>query len=272
MSLFFKGYWSPKTEEFVVTETDDLTAILVDSTDATPHGKCNAVYIGYAPSTAQVAALTAYSAQYKVRLVYFPSALTHTTDEFTAKLGIQTYFAGDIVTPAYVQLTTLGGEKVSITQPGFQTDPNVFSPPLFSYPVIINAVPEEGVVEVLAQLALNIWGTNEAAVAQRCTGQDLSNLLGVQQSLNTQYSGSEIITEFAFNGGGIAEHVSQSVEDISYVPNYEETMVTLKGTKWFEDGQPFLAKTFPSVELVHAGRSIQRPAYACFKRVSWVLA
>ncbi|CAB1101161.1 unnamed protein product [Ectocarpus sp. CCAP 1310/34] len=80
-------------------------------------------------------------------------------------------------------------------------------------------------------------GTNEAAVAQRCTGQDLSNLLGVQQSLNTQYSGSEIITEFAFNGGGIAEHVSQSVEDISYVPNYEETMVTLKGTKWFEDGQ-----------------------------------
>ncbi|CBJ25809.1 conserved unknown protein [Ectocarpus siliculosus] len=319
MSLFFKGYWSPKTEEFVVSDTDDLTALLVDSTDATPHGKCNAVYIGYAPSTAQVAALTAYSAQYKVRLVYLPSALTHTTAEFTTKLGIQTYFAGDIMTPAYVQLSALGDEKVSITQPGFQTDPNLFTPALFSYPVIINAVPEAG-IEVLAQYVdsagepylsgaagdqenaavlsytgadgheelhvfntigwfdagawpwahfYNEWATkgifmgerrfylgavvddlflstpefeydggmNEAAVSQRCTGDDLSQLLSVQQALNTQYSGSEIITEFAFNGGGIAEHVSQSVEGITYVPNYEETMVTLKGTKWFEDGQ-----------------------------------
>ncbi|CAN0356712.1 unnamed protein product, partial [Ectocarpus fasciculatus] len=47
MSLFFKGYWSPKTEEYVVDDTDDLTALLVDSTDTSgvPHGKCNAVYI-----------------------------------------------------------------------------------------------------------------------------------------------------------------------------------------------------------------------------------
>ncbi|CAM9848210.1 unnamed protein product, partial [Ectocarpus fasciculatus] len=321
MSLFFKGYWSPKTEEYLVDETDDLTALLVDSTDTSgvPHGKCNAVYIGYAPSTDQVAALTAYSAQFKVRLVYFPSALTHTTAEFTTKLGIQTYFAGDIVTPAFVQLSALGGEKVSITQPGFKTDPNLFTPALFSYPVIINAVPEAG-IEVLAQYVdsagepylsgaagdqtnaavlsytgadgheelhvfntigwfdagawpwahfYNEWATkgifmgerrfylaavvddlflatpefeydggmNEAAVSQRCTGQDLTNLLSVQQALNTQYSGSDIITEFAFNGGGIAEHVSQAVEGITYVPDYEETMVTIKGTKWYEDGE-----------------------------------
>ncbi|CAM9520719.1 unnamed protein product, partial [Ectocarpus fasciculatus] len=321
MSLFFKGYWSPKTEEYVVDETDDLTALLVDSTDTSgvPHGKCNAVYIGYAPSTDQVAALTAYSAQFKVRLVYFPSALTHTTEEFTTKLGIQTYFAGDITTPAFVQLSTLGGEKVFITQPGFQTDPNLFTPALFSYPVIINTVPEDG-IEVLAQYVdsagepylsgdagdqenaamlsytgadgheelhvfntigwfdagawpwahfYNEWATkgifmgerrfylaavvddlflstpefeydgelNEAALSQRCTGEDLTNLLSLQQTLNAQYSGSDIITEFAFNGGGIAEHVSQAVEGITYVPDYEETMVTTKGTKWYEDGQ-----------------------------------
>ncbi|CBJ25804.1 conserved unknown protein [Ectocarpus siliculosus] len=319
MSLFFKGYWSPRTEEYVVSETDDLTALLVDSSDTTPHGKCNAVYVGYAPSTDQVAALTAYSAQFKVRLVYFPSALTHTTAEFTTKLGIQTYFAGDIVTPAFVQLSDLGSTKVSITQPGFKTDPNLFTPALFSYPVIMNEVPETG-IEVLAQYAdsagepylsgaagdqenaailsytgadgheelhvfntigwfdagawpwahfYNEWATkgifmgerrfylaavvddlflstpefeydgdmNEAAVAQRCTGEDLTNLLSVQQALNTQYSGSDIITEFAFNGGGIAEHVSQAVDGITYVPDYEETMVTIKGTKWYEDGQ-----------------------------------
>ncbi|CAN0407945.1 unnamed protein product, partial [Ectocarpus fasciculatus] len=61
------------------------------------------VYVGYAPSTDQVTALTAYSAQFKVRLVYFPSALTHSTESFTTKLGVQTYFDGDIVTPAFVQ-------------------------------------------------------------------------------------------------------------------------------------------------------------------------
>ncbi|CAM9641494.1 unnamed protein product, partial [Ectocarpus fasciculatus] len=319
MSLFFKGYWSPKTEEFVVDETDDLTALLVDSTDTTPHGKCNAVYIAYTPSAAQVTALTAYSAQFKVRLVYLPSALTHSTESFTTKLGIQTYFAGDITTPAFVQLSALGGEKVSITQPGLKTDPNLFTPALFSYPVIINAVPEEG-IEVLAQYVdsdskpylsgdagdqenaamlsytgadgheelhvffsmgwfdagawpwahfFNEWATkgifmgerrfylaavvddlflatpefeydgdmNEAAVSQRCTGEDLTSLLSVQQALNTQYPGSDIITEFAFNGGGIAEQVSKSVEGITYVPDYEETMVTVKGTKWYEDGQ-----------------------------------
>ncbi|CAM9255649.1 unnamed protein product, partial [Ectocarpus sp. 8 AP-2014] len=321
MSLFFKGYWSPKTEEHVVTEGDDLTALLVDSSDTSgvPHGKCNAVYVGYAPSTDQAAALTAYSAQFKVRLVYFPSALTHTTAEFTTKLGIQTYFAGDITTPAFVQLSDLGAEKVSITKPGFKTDPNLFTPALFSYPVIINTVPDDG-IEVLAQYVdgdsepylsgaagdqenaamlsytgadgheelhvfftigwfdagawpwahfFNEWATkgifmgerrfylaavvddlflstpefeydgemNEAAVSQRCTGQDLTNLLRVQDAFSTQYSGSDIITEFAFNGAGIAEHVSQSVDGITYVPNYEETMVTIKGTKWYEDGQ-----------------------------------
>ncbi|CBJ25803.1 conserved unknown protein [Ectocarpus siliculosus] len=321
MSLFFKGYWSPKTEEHVVKEGDDLTALLVDSSDTSevPHGKCNAVYVGYAPSTDQAAALTAYSAQFKVRLVYFPSALTHTTAEFTTKLGVQTYFAGDITTPAFVQLSDLGGEKVSITKPGFKTDPNLFTPALFSYPVIINTVPDDG-IEVLAQYVdgdsepylsgaagdqenaamlsytgadgheelhvfftigwfdagawpwahfFNEWATkgifmgerrfylaavvddlflstpefeydgemNEAALSQRCTGEDLTNLLRVQEALNTQYSGSDIITEFAFNGAGIAEHVSQSVDGITYVPNYEETMVTIKGTKWYEDGQ-----------------------------------
>lgn len=49
-------------------------------------------------------------------------------------------------------------------------------------------------------------GFNEAT-ERRCTGTDLANLLGVQDQLNSQYAGSEIITEFAFNGGGIAEHV-----------------------------------------------------------------
>ncbi|CAM9455735.1 unnamed protein product [Ectocarpus sp. 8 AP-2014] len=224
------------------------------------------------------------------------------------------------MTPAFVQLSDLGSTKVSITQPGFKTDPNLFTPALFSYPVIINAVPEDGVVEVLAQYVdsagdpylsgaagdqenaavlsytgadgheelhvfntigwfdagawpwahfYNEWATkgifmgerrfylaavvddlflstpefeydgemNEAALSQRCTGEDLTNLLSVQQALNTQYSGSDIITEFAFNGGGIANHVSQSVENITYVPEYEETMVTTKGIKWYEDGQ-----------------------------------
>lgn len=44
-----------------------------------------------------------------------------------------------------------GGDKVSITQPDLQTDPNVFDPPLFSYPVLLlNGVdvPEREVLAV----------------------------------------------------------------------------------------------------------------------------
>lgn len=49
-----------------MSQADDLTALLVDANDATPHGKCNAVYVGFEPSAAQAAALAAYSAQFKV--------------------------------------------------------------------------------------------------------------------------------------------------------------------------------------------------------------
>lgn len=49
-----------------MTQADDLTSLLVDATDATPHGRCNAVYVGYEPSAEQAAALSAYSAQFKV--------------------------------------------------------------------------------------------------------------------------------------------------------------------------------------------------------------
>lgn len=68
MCLFMCIISVPKKsqEEFVVSDTDDLSTLLVDAEDATPHGKCNAVYVGYAPSVAQVAALTAYSIAYKV--------------------------------------------------------------------------------------------------------------------------------------------------------------------------------------------------------------
>lgn len=48
---------------------------------------------------------------------------------------------------------------------------------------------------------------NEAAEFQRCTAEDLRNLLALQGSLNAQYPGSQIVTEFAFNGGGIAVEV-----------------------------------------------------------------
>lgn len=50
-----------------MTQTDDLAPLLVDATDATPHGLCNAVYVGFEPSSDQAAALAAYSAQFKVR-------------------------------------------------------------------------------------------------------------------------------------------------------------------------------------------------------------
>lgn len=56
-------------EEIVVSDTDDLLGLLVDDTDATPHGKCNAVYVGFSPSAAQATALTTYSAQYKARFL-----------------------------------------------------------------------------------------------------------------------------------------------------------------------------------------------------------
>lgn len=49
-----------------MSTTDDLSSLLEDTSDpTTPHGRCNAVYVGYEPSTEQAAALTAYSAQFK---------------------------------------------------------------------------------------------------------------------------------------------------------------------------------------------------------------
>eukprot|EP00903_Cladosiphon_okamuranus_P014195 g13189.t1 len=322
MSVFFKGFWSAKTETHIVSQADDLTALLVDTSDSTPHGRCNAVYVGFEPSTVQAAALTAYSAEYKVRIVYFPFANTHENMEFRAKLGIETYYQPPLQFPAFVQLNGAGAKKVSITQPDLQTNPNKFEPPLFSYPVILLnglVVPgrevlavfaDESSTPILSGLAgnqqnaamlsytgadgheemhvffsmasfdvagwpwahyLHEWaskgifmgerrfylgavvddlflftpvfeydgGENEGEQV-RCTGDDLSNLLDVQEALNDQYPGSDIITEFAFNGGGIAEKVEKETGDpvnINYVPNFEETEVTMKGTQWQEKGQ-----------------------------------
>ncbi|CAB1104851.1 unnamed protein product [Ectocarpus sp. CCAP 1310/34] len=179
-----------------------------------------------------------------VRLVYFPSALTYTTESFTTKLGVQTYFVGDIVTPAYVQLSDPGGEKVSITKPGFKTDHNLFKPSLFSYPVITNAGPEEG-VEVLAQY---VDSDSEPYLSGAAGGQEKVRMLSY-----TGADGHEELHVFftigRFDAGAVdtvqsnvffrrcdtTEQVSQSVDGITYVPNYEETMVTMvtiKG-KWY---------------------------------------
>lgn len=50
-----------------MTAADDLTPLLVDVGALTPHGRCNAVYVGFEPSATQAAALTDYSARFKVR-------------------------------------------------------------------------------------------------------------------------------------------------------------------------------------------------------------
>lgn len=57
---------------------------------------------------------------------------------------------------------------------------------------------------VLCVCVLSLPGIQEV----RCSATDLVNLKGVQDSLNTAYPGSNIVTEFAFNGAGILEHVS----------------------------------------------------------------
>lgn len=54
-------------------------------------------------------------------------------------------------------------------------------------------------------------GACEADVESRCSGSDLDALKGVQDALNLEYPGSNIVTEFAFNGAGILEKVRWSV-------------------------------------------------------------
>lgn len=41
----------------------------------------------------------------QVRIVYFPSSLTHSSDLYKAKLGIDTYFADPLQFPAFIQLS-----------------------------------------------------------------------------------------------------------------------------------------------------------------------
>lgn len=43
--------------------------------------------------------------------------------------------------------------------------------------------------------------------------------------------------------------VSKVVDGIAYVPDYEETEVTTKGTKWFEKGESFLFRMICSCFL-----------------------
>lgn len=50
-------------------------------------------------------------------------------------------------------------------------------------------------------------GNNEAPVSSRSSGADLVKLKAAQDNLNAQYSGSEIVTEFAANNAGILEKV-----------------------------------------------------------------
>lgn len=43
--------------------------------------------------------------RFQVRIVFFESSLTHTNRAYQAKLGIETYFDGPIMTPSFIQLS-----------------------------------------------------------------------------------------------------------------------------------------------------------------------
>lgn len=44
-------------------------------------------------------------ARVQVRIVYFPSSLTHSTTEYQTKLGVETYYAAPLLQPAFIKLT-----------------------------------------------------------------------------------------------------------------------------------------------------------------------
>lgn len=102
-------------------------------------------------------------------------------------------------------------ETKALSQPG-TNETNLAVTPL--PPVLINQGMRRfylGAVVDDLFLATNCFeydgGANEAQPADRCSGEDLANLLLVQQALNAEYPGSDIITEFAMNGAGIADKV-----------------------------------------------------------------
>lgn len=98
-----------KKQVIIVDPGDDLlTELVID----VGHGKCNAVYVGLPATIAQFAALSEYSATFKVRIVYFDVAETSEHPDFTPKLGIQAYFEGDLLSPSNIGLT---GKKAVLT-------------------------------------------------------------------------------------------------------------------------------------------------------------
>lgn len=92
-------------------------------------------------------------------------------------------------------------------------------------------------------------GLNEGDVYQRCTGEELSNLLDVQNTLNAQYSGSTIITEFAMNGGGIAEQVRTCIHDHCIHGAHSAAI----GNEWCK-GKPWLRASPPTCVVRQARR------------------
>lgn len=86
----------------IVAPGDDLLTELTIDTD---HGKCNTVYVGLPATDAQFAALSEYSSTFKARIVYLDVSETSVHPDFTTKLGIEAYWAGDLLSPSAIGLT-----------------------------------------------------------------------------------------------------------------------------------------------------------------------
>ncbi|CAM9842928.1 unnamed protein product, partial [Sphacelaria rigidula] len=78
-------------------------------------------------------ALSEYSSTFKARIVYFDVSETSAHPDFTAKLGIQANWQGDLLSPSAIRLTAEGAAGARIVNSGLQTDPgknNLFTRPI----------------------------------------------------------------------------------------------------------------------------------------------
>ena len=124
-SLFFDGFWaSSKLTPSVTTGTLDLT-----NNDS--HGKCNVIFIGFPPTTAQKEQLQQYSIKFKVRLIYFNNSETANDPEVNTRLSISQYYAEPLTSAYGTKMTP--GHSPRIVKDDLQTEMTLFFRPVHIY-------------------------------------------------------------------------------------------------------------------------------------------
>jgi len=135
-SLFFDGFWSATKREYPNTSSGTLIEDYLYHTLLPFHGKCNVVFVGFAPSEDQKSMFQEYSRIFNVRVIYFNNAQTGDDAEVNSRLSISQSFLEPLLSAEGVKLTTSGGTDTRVVKSDMAVslrETNLFFRPVHIY-------------------------------------------------------------------------------------------------------------------------------------------